>query len=218
MAERVGISEWRRLYRTLTAERPVAYDPYHPGADAVKAAAKRFESESGYTLPRSYKAFAQVFGPGELGGYYRICIPGDEKCGCDLATEHAMVRETRGPPDSYEQGELLSRLLYFATTIGGEFVGWDPHDVTDSTGPEYRVYYITRTPNAKAVAGSFSEFVSEICLKNRLHEIFGWQNNNEPDWPPQEFLPYAASGADSGGGRAEPCVAADPALKAGRGS
>jgi hypothetical protein len=192
MADRAGISEWRRLYRKLTAKRPVEYEPYHPGSDAVKAAAKRFESATGYKLPRSYKAFAQVFGPGELGGYYRICIPGDEKCGYDLATEHALASETHSPPDSYEQGELLGRLLYFASTIGGEFVGWDPLDVTDSTGAEYRVYYITRRATAKAVAGSFSEFVSEICLKYRLHEFFGWQNNNPPDWPPQEFLPYAA--------------------------
>ena len=191
MAERAGISEWRRLYQKLTAERSVEYEPYHPGADAVKAAAKRFESDAGCRLPRSYTTFSQVFGPGELGGYYRICIPGDEKCGYDLATEHALARETHSPSDSYEQGELLGRLLYFATTIGGEFVGWDPLDVTDSTGPEYRVYYVTRRPTAKAVAGSFPEFVSEICLKYRLHEFFGWQNNNPPDWPPQEFLPYA---------------------------
>ena len=89
-----------------------------------------------------------MFGPGELGGYFRVWVPGDKKCGCDLKT--------------------------------------------GTTGPEYRVYYVTRRGTARAIAESFPEFVTDISLKNRLHEFFGWQNENPEDWPPQTFLPYRA--------------------------
>src|SRR5262249_33287863 len=108
MVERTGVPEWRRLYSRLTADLPSGFNAYHPGADAVRAAVKRFESATGHALPRSYKAFATVFGPGELGGYYRVWIPGDEECGCDLGTERDLTGETHNPAEDYEQGELLS--------------------------------------------------------------------------------------------------------------
>ena len=101
------------------------------------------------------------------------------------------------PLERLEGAQLLwlDRLgIYlFAATIGGEFVGWDPLDVTDSAGPEYRVYYVTRSGMARAIAGSFPEFISEACLKDRLHEVFGWENQDPEEWPPQEFLPYTAA-------------------------
>lgn len=188
----MGIREWQHLRCQLTLELPVEYEAYHPGVDAVEAAAEQFEVTTGYKLPPSYKAFAQVFGPGEMGDYYRICIPGDEKCGYDLTTGHNLAREAYSPAEPCEQGKILDRLLYFASTIGGEFVGWDPLDMTDPINPEYRVYYVTRLGTARAVASSFPEFVTEICLKDRLHEFFGWQNKNPLDWrPAQTFFPYS---------------------------
>jgi hypothetical protein len=193
MAVQAGVAVWRRLYSQLTAGLPASYKAYHPGTDAVRAAAKQFESDAGHKLPNTFKAFAQVFGPGELGGYYRIWVPGDKKCGYDLGTEHGLARELYCAADDYEQGKLLARLLFFASTIGGEFVGWDPLEETEATGPEYRVYYVTDQGTARAVAVSFPEFVADICLKNRLHEFFGWENQNPDDWPPQTFLPYRRS-------------------------
>src|SRR4051794_36225941 len=106
MAGRTGIAEWRHLYHRLTAGSPVGYEPYHPGAEAVEAAAKQFEHDIGYKLPRSYMAYAQVFGPGELGGYYRVAIPGDAKCGCDLASEHQAMLDLFAEDVADEQGRL----------------------------------------------------------------------------------------------------------------
>jgi hypothetical protein len=188
----MGVQEWRRLYERLTADLPADDEPAHPGVDVVDRATKQFESATGHKLPRSYKTFAKVFGPGELGGSFRIWIPGDKECGYDLATEHRLAAETHSSADDDEQGALLTRLLFFASTIGGEFVGWNPLDITDPITAEYRVYYVTRNAKAMGVAASFPEFVAEICLKNRLHEFFGWQNQEPPDWPPQTFLPYRA--------------------------
>lgn len=108
----------------------------------------------------------------------------------DLDTVHDLARETLSLTKDYQQGDLLSRMLFFASTIGGEFVGWDPRDLTDAGGPEYGVYYVTRSGTARKVAASFPEFVTNIALQDRLDKFFGWKNQNPADWPPQTFLPY----------------------------
>jgi hypothetical protein len=195
MATGLAARDWQRLYRRLTANIPTAWKNRprsYPGAEPLKAALTEFEKAAGFKLPRSYKTFVKVFGPGELGGYFRICIPGDQECGDDLATQHELVSATFRTADDLEHGDLLNRLLFFASTIGGETVGWDPLDVTDPRGCEYRVYYVTRSNTCKAIAPSFPEFVSEICLKNNLYKYFGWKNQEPEDWPPQTFLPYPA--------------------------
>src|SRR5688500_14419664 len=55
-----------------------------------------FESDTGITLPKSYLAFAKVFGAGELCGYYRFHVPLGRKDEYDLATFNA---ETHGSDD-----------------------------------------------------------------------------------------------------------------------
>jgi hypothetical protein len=193
MPRKAGVPEWRRLYKQLTQDASGEYVVSHPGVESVKAAAAKFEVATERKLPHSYKAFAKVFGPGEFGGYYWIYIPGDVEYRFDLERCHKRMHDFFAkPPAVDEQYELRKRLLFFAETIGGENIGWDPVDVTDSRTAEYRIYYVTRLGKAKAVADSFSEFITDICLKNRLHLLFGWKNQEPPDWPPQTFEPYSA--------------------------
>ena len=79
--------------------------------------------------------------------------------------------------------------MFFGSTIGGDIVGWDPKDVTDPKGPEYRINFVARHHRGIPVAGSFAEFVSEICLGKKLFKLCGWQEPPD-DYPPREFLPY----------------------------
>lgn len=187
-----GVREWRLLYRKLTKDSPADYQPLHPGAAKFKAAVSDFEREIGYKLPRSYKTFAEVFGPGEIGGFFRIWIPGGEYN--DLATEYRDVHGAFQQESASEHDKRNARFLLFGSTIGGDIVGWDPKDLTDAKEPEYRVYFIERHKEGVPVAASFPEFVQNICLANNLYKFCGWKKpSDEKHWPPYEFLPYPAT-------------------------
>jgi len=90
-----------------------------------------------------------------------------------------------------EKENAYGRFIFFSGTIGGDVVGWDPLDLTNKEGPEYRVYFIARLGIARPVSASFREFISQICLANNLNKICGWKEPPDAEnWPPQEFLPY----------------------------
>ncbi len=64
---------WQQLYNSLKIVLRRGYERLPP-PDA--AALDRFEREHGHPLPASYREFIQVFGAGELGGFFRIKAPG----------------------------------------------------------------------------------------------------------------------------------------------
>lgn len=185
----MGVREWRRLYRELTAAVPTGFEPSHPGEEAVTVASRQFEREIGLKLPPTYKSFVKVFGPGEIGGFFRIWIPGDKELNYDLAHEYEETHLGCTQEAASEADKFNARFVFFGSTIGGDLVGWDPKDVTDPKGPEYRVHFIARHHRGIPVASSFVEFVSEVCLGKNLDKLCGWQT--PPDYPPREFLPYA---------------------------
>jgi len=194
MASLTLVRKWQKRYRELTEEDHGVLPDYDRDGETVIPAANEFEKSLGVKLPGAYLAFAQVFGPGEVGGYYRINVPGVTGENYDLLREHQEWKESREPFQDNEKGKRLSRLIHFASTIGGETLCWDPTDVTDERGPEYRIYYVTRRDDATAIAASFEELIEEIALKDTLHERMGWKprprDDDEDEWPPQTFLPY----------------------------
>jgi hypothetical protein len=64
---------WEELYRRLKIIDTRGYRPVpKPTTDTLD----RFETQTGLPLPRSYRHFAAVFGPGELAEFARLCAPG----------------------------------------------------------------------------------------------------------------------------------------------
>src|ERR1041385_7887862 len=125
-----GVSMWKRLYqRLMTGE---GREIIRPPALKIDAGLKRVEAELGVRLPAQYKAFIHQFGPGEVGGYFRIFgpkVPGFADWGNDILAE---VKSWREPDMAWTDAAppaLVARLLCFSTTIGGDACFWDTEDV-----------------------------------------------------------------------------------------
>lgn len=127
---------------------------------------EQFETTHGFSLPASYRAFCERFGAGELGGYMRIASPVGDRCDYELGQFN---RDWHGPPEMnllarYGPPEVIDRLFFFASTIGGEGYAWKLDEVTDATRHEYAVYYKPRYIGLVRVASGFLEFLEKQCL------------------------------------------------------
>ena len=144
---------------------------------------KAFEDEAGLTLPTSFRAFALLFGAGELCGYYRFHVPLGRKDAYDLATFNGA---THGPPDNdtwtaYASADVLSHMLFFASTVGGELFAWRTDQISNRQHSEYAIYRFPETPPLRKVSKSFGDFF-EQCRKGELDAF------DEP--PKQSYLKY----------------------------
>jgi len=130
----------------------------------------RYESEEGIRLPSSYRAFALVFGPGELAGIFRIAVPYCKVAAFNLGREiKAHKRQFVGKmgwlrKEKYGDPDRVQRMLVFSTTYRGEKYAWDPVEVTDGRAHEYQVYLLSRSGSVETIAQTFGDFVTEYCL------------------------------------------------------
>ena len=73
MAQAWGVRRWNAVYQSLEVrEQPHLKALPKPTDESLD----RFEEESDFQLPRSYRTFIKVFGPGELAWEYRFVAPG----------------------------------------------------------------------------------------------------------------------------------------------
>jgi hypothetical protein len=142
------MADWAELYRglrLLDTPTPRIDPPSHAELD-------QFEREFGFRLPLDYRAFIQVFGPGQLTHDYRF-----RSAGCrvtarghavdqfnervDLAAFNRMLREVMATLDAMDGPYTTQarRLVYFADNTAGDCVGWDPLDIRDEAAAEYGV-------------------------------------------------------------------------------
>ena len=186
---------WKRLYHRFVTDEGL--ELVRPSEESINSALKRVERELGIRLPAGYKAFIHQFGPGEIGGYFRIfgpAIPKFRDWGNDIVKENQGWRGPRSVWTKYGRPELVSRLVCFSTTIGGDACFWDPGDVRDSRRHEYGVYVLSRGSmdlEVKEATGSFKEFIEKHCLANEFVKIVGghgWEETEE-GVPPQRYLP-----------------------------
>lgn len=140
---------------------------------------RAFERQWRVRLPKSYSEFSVLFGAGELSGYYRFCVPLDRKDGYDLTTiNEEMHRATWG---SYAPEGTMKRMIFFASTIGGEQFAWRTDEPTDDDALEYAIYRFYRHPQFEKVSSSFTEFFDK-CRTGVLDP------SDEP--PSQTYLKY----------------------------
>jgi len=163
-------SMWLPLYDELTHNalrlmgRPVLCDHRRPTALDLD----RFEAERGLKLPRSYRNYAVIFGPGLLARYFDIAVPGcrERAKRYDLALLDANspshypvdLSEEIHPGDSAQ----IRRMLFFCETVGAESIGWDTTELTDKTEQEYEIYLLPRIGELVRIANSFPEFINDI--------------------------------------------------------
>ena len=168
-------ADWKLRYKALepTEAHKARWEPEQQAA--IGAALREFEDKIGRKLPRAYKAYAHVFGPGEMGGFFRIyvpCVPKRLRSGYELALQYkdwkSYAQETaEGDPEN----AWLSNSILLAYTIGGEAVVWDTSRVTDSAANEFRICWLTRANRVDGTATSFGKFIDRVCLpvvKKRL--------------------------------------------------
>ena len=166
-----------------------------------------------FALPKSYREFIQIFGPGKLGSDFQIRAPGYRvteeseadklfNFEADLAAFNERIRQTEAlAPDLLaeyyrrEDVERISRCVYFAGTEMSEVIGWDPKHVTDAATSEYGIYIIFRERDHMTfLADSFTQFAFDVCLGTRYGELTS--PSAEQHWiPPAVFRPIGRRAA-----------------------
>jgi hypothetical protein len=185
-----SVRRWQALWRTLSI----------PDQSHLKALPRptdvmldRYESETGFRLSLSYRAFIKVFGPGVLAWDYRIFAPGYTQQGdaVDLAIFNAQIKDTLAKKQGYQQltdPTQARRVIFFCGVGGGNLVGWDPADVRDRRWREYGIYEWGRDVALKCVARSFTEFIDDVCFsKANLQMPSGY--SREELGTRREFIP-----------------------------
>jgi len=162
---------WNALYRRLEIVIPPAAVPL---PKPTNAALDRYEAETGSKLPRSYRQFVKVFGPGSLCEWFRICVPGyaDRKM-IDLREYDRGTHEGDDLfSEIYGQPELVQRLVFFSHTFGGDIIGWDPESRSKEEALDYMIYGLPRTErHIVKVADSFPKFIEGVLRGTALKNI-----------------------------------------------
>ncbi|MBN9517052.1 SMI1/KNR4 family protein [bacterium] len=178
---------WKRLYQRLIAAE--GYQLIRPPEAKIDAALTRAEGALGVRLPNSYGAFIHEFGPGELGGYFRIYGPHIDSFadyGEDLLECVDRWQEEGMDGQKAVSAARVERLLCFSTTIGGDACFWDTGDVRNSRNHEYSIFVLShdRFPQKlRRLANSFKDFVNQVCLGS------GLGGRDADSGPPQRFSP-----------------------------
>ncbi|GJD76535.1 SMI1/KNR4 family protein [Methylobacterium goesingense] len=110
------------------------FEPCAPGPLAGTADLERAETELGFALPESYRAFCRTLGAGLANGHFRVAIPGADPetdlVGRSELIAHsiAAVLEGREGHRFEVEGDdpsVIERACFFGQTEAGEFLFWD---------------------------------------------------------------------------------------------
>lgn len=179
------MKDWQAYYKELT----ILVGGSKPVRKPTIAQLNRFERESGFRLPESYRQYIVAFGPGRLFHDWDIAAPGYS----DFPTKRDLARlnsDYRPGARSLESGLLpesevprLARCFYFCSKYKDLF-GWDPEEVCDEVKHEYAVYRLTECHRVLRVADSFAGFIeaasNEIRNSNWDDEELGTRWAFEP--------------------------------------
>ena len=159
------IRDWREFYDSLLIH-PHGWHETVPKPTASQL--EHFEVATGFRLPRSYREYILVFGPGRLFTDWNIAAPGyGGPCDIDLQTIHESLRPTElaefDRHHEAEHRERVRRLRYFCLAYKDRY-GWDPAEVTDPGAHEYAIYHILEDGRVRRFADSFRGFVEYLAL------------------------------------------------------
>ena len=177
---------WQPLYETLQINPTLGMALPLPTQDDLDG----FEQKYSMELPQEYQSFAIVFGPGEIGKWFRVYVPSaGKKSLADLATlQESFTTNRKALADCFpDDAAFYNRLIPFADSLDGDVIGWDVEDAKGGKGGEYGIYVITRgDTRILHLVNSFREFIEEVCLGNLFAKIMHY-----PKWEAcREFTPY----------------------------
>lgn len=166
--ENMDEQNWTELLERLTLVRssPCPVNGGHLDA---------FENESGIVLPQSYRAYASVFGAGEISECYRVAVPGYAGEGLffnlrELNSEmHTGLDWEEYSPDP----DQFSRAVVFANDVARNIYFWDTKLITDDSTSEYGVFVKHEDWETKKLSDTFWELVTQVWLGERHNELFG---------------------------------------------
>jgi hypothetical protein len=108
------ITDWRSFYHTLA----IVPGYGEPVPKPTEAHLDQFEGQSGLRLPRSYRDYIIIFGPGELFADWKIAAPGYAGLAdrWDLLQFHAAIQPDGSLLHAYPRGCLT----FVDSESGGE--------------------------------------------------------------------------------------------------
>lgn len=171
---------WDSFLRSLTIGSRYGEPVDKPSIDQLN----RFEADLRIKLPKSYREFILVFGPGEFSASLEIAAPGYPNLSSptlDLATANERYRYTPGQSQLFPESDraVINRLLFFGLMDGKYPLGWDVQDVCHIGEAEYSIFRVGLTAIEKT-ATSFYQLIIETC--DRLFAP-------NPDWDEEELGP-----------------------------
>jgi len=159
----------------------------------------RYERETGFKFPESYREWLAALGPGEFVENFVLHAPGyppsyrrirlenlDENYDNVRTIEEKYLRSSADP--SREDPDRARRLRPFCRTHGGETIGWDPEEVTDPDRHECAVYQLERDFTLTRLAPSFRGFVEDYIYGPGYEaRVGGWKERTFG--PRRKFTP-----------------------------
>jgi hypothetical protein len=126
------------------------------------------ESQLGFKLPASYRAFVLLFGAGRLADSFKIFAPLPKvykfqgRPVFDLVAEHRRVASTLS---EYQLHTQPSDFCLFCVDGGGAMYFWNTLEVVDIASSEYRIYQAIHRDEMYPFPPSFESFVERCCTQ-----------------------------------------------------
>jgi hypothetical protein len=169
----VDETAWQSLLATLV----VKGEPRPVPTTALDA----HERELGCELPASYRAFCQVFGPGDVGDWFNVAVPGflgkrgnrsrSARWQYDLVAKTAYYQRGLEWDEYAADPRQFERAIIFADDCTGALFFWDPTEVTVPHAHERAIYAVWRDWTQERVSDTFWDFVS-VCLHRGARTLY----------------------------------------------
>jgi len=160
---------WKELYNELKIESSKTNIP-----KTTSAMLDKLEESIHRKLPKSYREFMIIFGPGELAEYFRIYGPGKKGGQADLIAFIEMNREIANVQiETYGEEDFIKRMIPFSDTIGGDVIAWDP-STSNEDNDDYAIFMLPNDRNSIIkLSPDFEAFITKICLSTSFGKIVG---------------------------------------------
>jgi hypothetical protein len=122
-------------------------------------------------LPKTYREYCTVFGPGRLNGVIstRIAVPGERTwewmAELELFNEHFLKLDSVELEEYCPDPQLWRNGIFFGDNQGDLFL-WNKSEVLDEQTHEMAIYVVLRDMETHRLADSFESFVFDVCLEH----------------------------------------------------
>jgi len=144
-------------------------------------AIKGFEKQYNVLLPHSYRAYCEIFGPGEFGMRFKIAAPGyqGEATTFSLEKLQQMTHVDLEYQLYSKDPEQHKRGIFFGLDSMGSYYFFDPAETTDEDHHEYAIYKLSSDLEIVQSCGTtFCQYITDFCLGDKLDQL-GYETPTE---------------------------------------